>query len=171
MRKKFILAILISFLVFGLALSAYAIHKIIPSETTIPEPGADAEKLLDYLTMHNPYRTWDLWPNKGRLYKGTEPHGALLTTFVNDAALNSIKKKKGMAEGSIIVKENYTADKKFTSLSVMYKVKGYNPEAGDWFWAKYTPDGKVEVSGKVKGCIACHSQRKDNDFIFISPVK
>jgi hypothetical protein len=21
----------------------------------------------------------------------------------------------------------------------VYKVKGYNPDAGDWFWAKYGP--------------------------------
>ncbi len=171
MRKKIILSILISLIFLGLTLSANAIHKIIPSETTIPKPGADAEKLLDYLTMHDPYRAWDLWPKKGRLYKGTEPHGALLTTFVNNNALHSIKKKKGMAEGSIIVKENYTADKKFTSLSVMYKIKGYNPDGGDWFWAKYAPDGKIEASGMVKACIACHSQKKDNDYIFIEAVK
>lgn len=171
MKKRVILTILSCFFVFVMTLSANAIHKIIPSETTIPEPGADVEKLLEYLTLHNPYRSWDLWPNKGKLYKGTEPHGALLTTFVNDTALNSIKKKRGMADGSIIVKENYTADKKFVALSVMYKIKGYNPEGGDWFWVKYAPDGKVEASGMAKGCIACHAKRKDNDFIFISPVK
>jgi len=169
--KKVILTILISLFVLSLALSANAIHKIIPSETTIPEPGADAEKLNEYLIIHNPYRAWSLWPEKGRLYKGTEPHGALLTTFVNDTAMHSIKKKKGMADGSIIVKENYTADRKFTSLSVMYKIKGYNPEGGDWFWAKYSPDGKAEASGKVKGCIDCHSKMKNNDFIFTGKVK
>ena len=34
-----------------------------------------------------------------------------------------------MEDSSIIVKENYTADKKFVALSVMYKIKGYNPAA------------------------------------------
>lgn len=60
---------------------------------------------------------------------------------------------------------------KFVALSVMYKIKGYNPEGGDWFWVKYSPDGKVEASGKVKGCIDCHSKQKDNDYIFTGKVK
>jgi len=25
--------------------------------------------------------------------------------------------------------------------TVMYKVEGYNPDAGDWFWVKYSPQG------------------------------
>lgn len=90
---------------------------------------------------------------------------------MNDTASHSIKKRKGMADGSIIVKGNCTADKRFVALSVMYKIKGYNPEAGDWFWVKYAPDGKVEASGKVKGCIDCHSKKKDNDYIFTGTVK
>ena len=96
----------------------------------------DAEKLNEYIVKYDPYRAWELWPKKGKLYKGTEPHGALLTTFVNNTAHFSIKKKKGMEDGSIIAKENYTADKKFVALSVMYKIKGYNPAAGDWSLGK-----------------------------------
>lgn len=158
-------------LVLLVGYGAFAIHEIIPSETIIVLPGPDAEKLSEYLVRYNPYKTWELWPNKGRLYKGREPHGSLLTTFVNDAARFSIKGKKGMADGSIIVKENYSADKKFMALSVMYKIKGYNPEGGDWFWALYAPDGKVESSGKVKSCIDCHSMKKDNDYIYTGAVK
>lgn len=169
--KKILVSAAALTLIFVFAFAANAIHEIIPSETIIPEPGPDAVKLNEHIIKYNPYRAWDLWPEKGRLYKGTEPHGALLTTFVNDTASHSIKKKKGMADGSIIVKENYTADKKFVALSVMYKIKGYNPEAGDWFWVKYAPDGKVEASGKVKGCIDCHSKKKDNDYIFTGAVK
>jgi hypothetical protein len=167
-RAAFVLALLF---VFGFGATADAIHDIIPSESQIPEPGADAVKLNEYIIKYNPYRAWNLWPGKGRLYKGTEPHGVLLTTFVNDAAYFSIKKKKGMADGSIIVKENYSPDKKFMALTVMYKIKGYNPEAGDWFWVKYTPDGKAEASGKVKKCIECHADNKDNDFIMTGPVR
>ena len=48
----------------------------------------------------------------------------------------------------------------------MYKIKGYNPSAGDWFWAKYNPDGTVAAQGRVKACIDCHSAKKDNDYIF-----
>ncbi len=169
--KRLLVCLLAICFLLSMTITVYAIHDIIPSETQVPEPGPDTEKLNEYIIKYNPYRAWDLWPGKGRLYWGTEPHGALLTTFVNNIALHSIKKKKGMADGSIIVKENYTADKRFVALTVMYKIKGYNPGAGDWFWAKYLPDGKIEASGKVKGCIDCHSKNKDNDFIFTGKVK
>jgi|Deesub1362A_J573_1020465.scaffolds.fasta_scaffold00093_23 hypothetical protein len=164
-------AVVVAMFVICVAASAYAIHEIIPSETFVPLPGADAEKLNEYLVLYNPYKGWSLWPGKKKLYRGTEPHGVLLTTFVNDIALRSIKKKTGMKYGSIIVKENYTPDKKFIALTVMYKIQGYNPEAGDWFWVRYARDGTVQAAGKVKSCIDCHSKRKDNDYIFSGPVK
>jgi len=158
-------------LFLGSVVMAYAIHEIIPSETQIVMPGPNAEKLNEYIVRYDPYKAWELWPNKGKLYKGTEPHGSLLTTFVNKEAYYSIKKKKSMEDGSIIAKENYTADKKFVALTVMYKIKGYNPEAGDWFWAKYNPDGTVAAAGKVRACIDCHSAKKDNDYIFTGEVR
>lgn len=134
-------------------------------------PGADADKLHEYLTKEKPYTHWKLWPGKGKLYKGTEPHGALLTTYVNDVALKSIKAKKGLNDGAIIVKENYMPDKKLAAVTVMYKVKGYNPEAGDIFWMKYLPDGKIEASGKVDMCIGCHGKVKENDYLYTGKVK
>jgi len=157
--------------ILGFGLAANAIHETVPSETQIVLPGPDAEKLNEYIIRNDPYRAWGMWPGKEKLYKGTEPHGALLTTFVNNTAFYSIKKKKGLADGSIIAKENYTADKIFVALTVMYKIKGYNPEGGDWFWVKYSPDGKVEASGKVKVCIDCHVKQKDNDYLFTGKSK
>jgi hypothetical protein len=154
----------------GFFSAAYAIHEIIPSESQPTLPDANAEKLNEYLVKFNPYTSWDLWPGKGRLYKGTEPHGVLLTTFVNESAYFSITRKQPMTDGAIIAKENYTADRKFIALTVMYKIKGYNPEAGDWFWVKFAPDGSVQNSGKVKDCIQCHSSKKHNDFIFSGMV-
>jgi LPXTG-motif cell wall-anchored protein len=44
----------------------------------------------------------------------------------------------------------------------MYKVEGYNPEGGDWFWAKYQPDGSVDAAGKVASCAGCHLGIADN---------
>ena len=32
----------------------------------------------------------------------------------------------------------------------MYKVEGYNPAAGDWFWAEYGSDGSVRKAGRVQ---------------------
>ena len=168
--KKILVCVLTAAFIFGFGFVANAIHEIIPSETIIPVPGPDAEKLNEYIVKYNPYVKWNLWPKKGKVYMGTEPHGVLLTTFVNDTAYYSIKNKTGMADGSIIVKENYSADKRFVALSVMYKIKGYNPEAGDWFWANYSPDGKVVASGKVKACIDCHGKKKANDYVFTGEI-
>jgi len=134
-------------------------------------PKADAQQLHEYITKQNPYEKWKLWPGKGKLYKGTEPHGMLLTTYVNDAALNSIKAKKGLKNGAIIVKENYMPDKKLAAVTVLYKVQGYNSKAGDLFWMKYLPDGKIEASGKVDMCIGCHAKVKDNDYLFTGTVQ
>lgn len=168
--KKFMIFAAAVMLVTGAVAIAHAIHEIIPSETQVPLPAADAEKLNEYIMKYDPYRAWELWPGKGRLYKGAAPHGALLTTFVNQAAYFSIKNRSGMAYDSIIVKENYTADKKFDALTVMYRVKGYNPAGGDWFWAKYAPDGRVLASGKVEACIDCHGKKKGNDYIWTGEV-
>ncbi len=58
------------------------------------------------------------------------------------------------------------------SLTAMYKREaGYDPEDGDWFWAKYNPDDTVQknpagvaLAGRVAkgaphGCIACQRPR------------
>ena len=156
---------------FGLCTSVFAIHETIPAETQATLPGANAADLYTYFVKLNPYTKWQLWPGKGKQYTGTEPHGSILTTYLNETAFSSANKKTAMTDGAIIVQENYTAGKGFSALTVLYKIRGYNPVAGDWFWARYTPDGKVEASGKVDSCINCHTTRKDNDYIFSGPLK
>jgi len=166
--KKCLTAVFVlmaAYFILGCLSVANAIHETIPSETQIPLPGPEAVKLNEYITKHNPYTSWNLWPGKGKYYKGSEPHGSLLTAFVNDNAYYSIRDKKMMSDGSLIVLENYSPDKRLIAVTVMYKMKGYNPQAGDWFWAKYSPGGKVETSGKAKSCIECHATKKENDYI------
>jgi hypothetical protein len=159
-------------MILGLFSLAYAIHETIPAETQITLPGPDAPKLYEYITVSKPYTRWEMWPGKGKMYKGTQPHGDFLTTYVNDAGLTAIRKMQGaMPDGSIIAKENYGPDRKFTGLSVMYKIKGFNPAASDWFWAKYNADGKALASGRVEGCIKCHDKMKDNDRVFTGILK
>ena len=53
----------------------------------------------------------------------------------------------------------------------MYKVEGFTPKNGAWFWVKYGPKGKVDKSGKVTGCIGCHMSAEDNDYIFVHEFK
>ncbi|UCH80514.1 MAG: cytochrome P460 family protein [Nitrospiraceae bacterium] len=171
----FISTILLVLIIVGVA---YARHElmIVPTQqlafghkTTMPMPqGGD---LRQYIIGQEPYKNWKMWPGKEAFHKGTEPHGALLTVYVNDIALDSLSTRKGMGNNSIILKENYTPDKKLAAITVMYKVKGYNAEAGDWFWVKYDFDFNIQKEGKVAGCISCHSKASDNDYIFTGKIK
>lgn len=135
-------------------------------------PPPQGKAVIHYITQTAPYKKWSLWPGKGRFYKGTPPHGAYLITHVNPAALEAIQGKAGsLPDGAMVVKENYTPDKKLASVTVMYKRQGYNPGEGDYFWLKYAPDGTVQAEGKVKSCIQCHSLRRTNDFLYSGPLQ
>jgi len=134
-------------------------------------PPANADKLWSYLTTVNPYTGWGFWPGHVGIYPGKSPHGAYLKVYANTVALKAAREGKPMPEGAIIVKENYGKDKKtLMAVTPMYRIKGYNPEAGDWYWAKYGADGAVLKAGKVKGCIDCHAVQKTKDWIF-TPAK
>lgn len=165
--KKTLLTFLVVALVLGFVFNANAIHDT-DAGTPAVIPGADAAKLYTFMNKPKPYYDrFNLLPGTEKFYPGTQPHGSLLITYVNDAALASIQSMQDMADGSCIINEEYTADKQLTGITVMYKVKGYNPEAGDWFWARYAPpDGYVLASGKVESCITCHDAWKDAHYLF-----
>ncbi|MDO9631508.1 MAG: cytochrome P460 family protein [Humidesulfovibrio sp.] len=135
-------------------------------------PAADGQALQDYITKTDPYAKWDLMPGTTKMRQGKEPHGALQNVYVNKAALKAIKDKAGaMPDGAIVVKENYMADKKLSSVTVLYKKKGFNPEAGDYMWLKYGADMKILAQGKPAPCIQCHTQAKANDYVILAPLK
>lgn len=134
-------------------------------------PAPNAGDVWSYITEDSRYTDWDLWPEKTLNDDGTPPHGRFLKTYVNMPALRSIVDRAGMSHESVIVQENYGSDNRLSFLMVMYKVPGYNPDAGNWFWARYLPDGKAEESGKIGTCIECHGRRKENDYIMAMPVK
>jgi len=142
------------------------------SRTQLTNHEMKADGFIQYITVADPYTGWQMWPDKGKLYKGRSPHGhgIFVTTYVNRIAFNSIAEKKGMADGSIIVVENYTADKTLAGLTTMYKVGGYNPEAGDWYWIEATPAGRVLGFGKVQPCIDCHRVQAGNDYVWTGEV-
>jgi hypothetical protein len=136
-------------------------------EDAIP---ADPGKVWTHITECNPYLGWGTWPGYPGIYPGKSPHGAFLKLYANGIALKAAREGKPMPNGAIIVKENYGKDQKtLMAITPMYKVKGYNPDAADWFWAKYAPDGTVAKSGKVKGCIDCHRTQEEKDWLFTTP--
>lgn len=117
-------------------------------------------------------------------YTGMAPHGAILETITTEVSVGGHK-------GKLIVKRNYgpegisikdvSADraKHLKAVTVMFRrEKGYDADNNDWFWVKYKPDGSLHtnpkgmmLAGRVakgmdKGCIACHSAQKEQDYVF-----
>jgi hypothetical protein len=137
----------------------------------IAMPDTTGAALWSYLQSADYRANWQLWPDKGELYLGQEPHGALLTTYLNPAAYEALTGMAGtMPPGAIIVKENYTPDSTLAAATVMHKVEGYDPDNRDWFWLKVLADGTIEVQGRGAGCIVCHSAQADNDYLYTGPL-
>ena len=159
------IAILIS---LGLALSLAAVS----CSDSLALPDTTAASVLDYLDEVDYQESWELWPGLGEKYPATEPHGMLLTTYLNPAAFDALNDKdESMPDGAIIVKENYTSEGVFDANTVMYKKAGYNPDHNDWYWLKVLADGTIAKEGKVEGCQVCHGTVKDNDYIQTGPLQ
>jgi Cytochrome P460 len=135
------------------------------------------QKLWDYLTAAK-YTNWAPVPGKSDGFaEGGSPHGAFVKMYLNRTAAGNFKE---LPDGSVVVKENYGPQKKkLMAITVMYRSKGYNPEAGDWYWIKYNPDGTVAkappemnsmpLKGKPGGCIKCHGEgAAGGDFAFLN---
>ncbi|MDH3263108.1 MAG: hypothetical protein OEM24_03835 [Paracoccaceae bacterium] len=116
-------------------------------------------------------------------YPGTDPHGMMLETFYTRATVDG-------HTGALVVKRNYgpegvSVDEvigdpagHLGAVTIMFRREaGYDDENGDWFWAKYLPDGSLDVApnglplagrvgkGADTGCIACHRGAGD-DLLF-----
>lgn len=123
--------------------------------------GLDAGKFFLYITKDTPYTSWQTWPEKTKTAPAGGPHGAFHTTYVNPVAYASIIEKEGMKFGSVIVMESFGPDKEPAHIYAKLRIKGYDPESGDWYWFKFGLDGKALAEGKDESCLACH--RKKNE--------
>ncbi len=119
-------------------------------------------------------------------YPGQSPHGMVIETLFDSITVKGHR-------GQVIVKRNYggpdvTPSKVTASrgqylkaVTVMFKREsGYDSDNGDWFWAKYMPDGSLDknpkgmpLAGRVakgmdQGCIACHKAAAGGDYIFVN---
>jgi hypothetical protein len=143
--KRTLILLLAAALILTFAGLSLAISVSNDNESSGGEGGlTNGANMWKYITKEKPYTKWKLWPGTEKMYEGTQPHGAFLTTYVTKGARKVIEKKKGkFSQSAIIVKENYMPDKTLAAVTVMYKAIGYNPEAGDWFCAKFKPDGTV----------------------------
>ncbi len=134
-------------------------------------PPADATALWNHLQKVNYQSSYKLFPGKAKMYAGTQPHGAFLTTYVNDSAYQALSSgKTPLPVGAILVKENYMPDRTLAAVTVMYKVAGFDSANNDWNWLKRNADGKVDASGKPAGCIGCHKPAAARDYV-LTPIK
>jgi len=95
--------------------------------------------------------------------------------------VNKIAKAKYLSAGSPypvcakIVKPIYLDETgtKVLKLTVMLKMPpGYDPENGDWWYASYDKTGEFSwQQGKLSGCIPCHKQATDTDYLFSREVR
>lgn len=137
----------------------------------VPEPDTTARAVWAHIQEKEYRSNWDFWPGRTPYYQGTEPHGALLSTYLNGPALRGLlvlREENGVADlpaGSIIVKENYTPDTTLAAVTVMYKAEGYDPAHDNWWWMKRLADGTVEAAGQVSSCIQCHEAARDVDYL------
>lgn len=141
-----------------------------PQVSQIRGPDTTAAGLWTHLSDARYRDTWSLWPGKDRLYTGTEPHGMLLTTYVNGVAAEALRNGQvaDLPVGSIIVKENWMPDSTFDAATVMYRVAGYNPDHQDWLFAKYDEAGAADAFGRAPMCQSCH-QSAPSGYIY-TPV-
>ena len=132
-------------------------------------------KLWTWLRTYD-YRKWN--GTNGHtpdFKKGKSPHGKLIKTYINAKAASDLK---NLPDGSVIVKENYSPDKKLMIVTVMQRSRGADPKHGDWYYAKYMPDGKIArtppamknmpIAGSFPTCIECHAGAKGDDYAFLN---
>lgn len=136
------------------------------AESALNGVDTTAEAVWEHLQDVAYATNWATWPGTEPLYEGREPHGALLTTYVNAAAEEAVPAMRAgtleaMPLGAVIVKENYRPDSTLTAVTVMFKARRYDQEHDDWFWMKRLADGTTETSGRVRSCIDCHEDGTD----------
>lgn len=142
-----------------------ALAFIIGSAVGKDMPGTDVDEFWTYITKTSPYTKWAFFEDHQDMQPGKAPHGPFHKVYVNDILTNA--EGTPVPEGSIVVKESYNEQKQKTAITVMYKIEGYNPEGGDWWWARYSTEGKGGPAGKLQMCIGCHQAKKANDYIFV----
>jgi hypothetical protein len=140
------------------------------------DPKADVEHAQQLWPRIQEYPQWNQPAGLEGWQRGTAPHGKFVKYYANKP-LEELE-----TDGAIIVKENYTAEMNdaLDSITVMEKRKGYDPETGDWFYAKYNPKGDLEESdqgkmlaglvgkGTSKGCLPCHAKAQGGDYLFLN---
>jgi hypothetical protein len=134
-----------------------------PSRAPSPEDAEPAE-LFAWLDGERYRETWELLPGTSPLHPGAEPHGALLTTYVDPVAMEAIERAAlSMPPGAAIAVEDYLPDSTLSTVSVMIRIRDPDPESGEWRFTRFGPAGEV-AAGPMDACRSCHVL--EPDFVF-----
>lgn len=120
------------------------------------------------------YNTWNVIKLETSAEGVENPHSTTSQTYANKVAADDSKE---LPMGSILIREDYDANRKRQSISVMYRIKDYDKDHGNWYWIKYLENGTVArgsdnkpIAGKVASCIECHGKASGKDFVFSNDV-
>ncbi|MFQ5591204.1 MAG: cytochrome P460 family protein [Phycisphaerae bacterium] len=134
------------------------------------EDSPTGQELFTRITQDDPYQEWAQFPDREGTQPSVLPHGPMSRVFISREVESALTSFSGaLPDGSIIVKENVGTSPDVTeaALTVMWKVQGFDPDNGDWFWANMTPEGEIVSEGRVAACAACHGGARENDFVFV----
>jgi len=148
----------------GLALVFAGCSLLGPRGADRVEADALEQEIADYQTWQTP--SW-----VAGYQESAHPVPTYVRYYVNDIGMSDIDNPPA---GSIFVKEQFDEDHNFLNLTVMKRIEGYNPEAGDWYWAIADTDGQVTNGGRLddrwtSNCISCHSRGDGGgDLLFVN---
>jgi hypothetical protein len=148
--------------------AADAVEEAAPAveEATVTLPELSADGVWGHLTSTD-YENWDRWPGTTDQHAGNAPHGALLTTYINDIAAEALASAASvMPLGAIVVKNNYMPDGMLAATTAMVKTEDFNPEHNNWWFLKRNADGSVDAAGRFAGCEGCHGAVAENDYLY-----
>lgn len=129
-----------------------------------PEDQAEAASIWEQMAE---YKTWSHLAGHEGIQKGTSVHGNYVRTFVNGIGAANPDE---LPYGTILVKEAFSKNDEATlqATTVMKRIEGYDPENGDWFWARFTAAGEQTHNGQVAFCADCHFDAGGDDFSFLN---
>ena len=134
-----------------------------PARPTRPQtPEEFYETFWRYLVKKDAaYNTWKVLDHEPTKDDIDNPHGTVSRTYANEIAAKDLE---NLPLGSILVREDYDDKRKRQSVSILYRVKDYDKERGNWYYLRFLETGTVAkgedkkaLAGKVASCIECHA--------------
>lgn len=143
-----------------------------PARATRPQtPEEFYDTFWRYLVKKDAaYNTWKALDHEPPKDEIENPHSTVSRTYANEVAA---KDPESLPFGSILVREDYDDKRKRQSISVLYRVKDYDKEHGNWYYLRFTETGSVmkgkdnkPLAGKAASCIECHAKAGGTDYVF-----